>query len=215
MKKVFLFIAAGAVLASCGNKGPKTSEEAGDAAKASGEAVVYTVSPEQTTLGWKGNKQRETEHNGTVAVKSGQLSVENGEVKAGSFVIDMKTIAVLDEGGKEKLPTHLKGSDFFHVDSFPEAKFEITKVEKLENAAEGTHKVYGNLTIKGVSREINFPATINVSDATATASAKFEINRNDWGIVWGGEKDANIIDFMKDNMITNMISFDIKLVANK
>ena len=103
------------------------------------------------------------------------------------------------------------------VDTFPTASFEITSVEKLEGSTEGTHTVKGNLTIKGQTHGITFPANITQTETGATATASIEINRNEWGIVWGGTQEPNqgVIDFLKNNLVQDMISFNVSLVASK
>jgi polyisoprenoid-binding protein YceI len=54
--------------------------------------------------------------------------------------------------------------------------------------------VSGNLTLKGVTKNIEFPARITVSGNTAEAIAKFNIDRKDWGIVYPGKPDDLIRD---------------------
>lgn len=219
MKKLILVLAAGVFLAACGES-KKTAEKTQEVANAGTEAVTYTVDPAASQVEWAGAKLADTKHNGTVQLTSGSLAFEGGNLTAGNFVIDMSTIADADlteEMGQSKLVGHLKSADFFMVDSFPTAMFEITGVEKLEEGAEGTHMVKGNLTIKGQTHGISFPATISQTETGASASASFEINRNEWGIVWGGSQEPNqdIIDNLKNNLIQDMISFKVNLVAGK
>ena len=57
-----------------------------------------------------------------------------------------------------------------------------------------THLVSGNLTLKGVTKNIEFPARITVSGNSAEAIAKFNIDRKDWGIVYPGKPDDLIRD---------------------
>lgn len=219
MKKLILVLAAGVFLAACGES-KKTAEETQEVANASAEAVTYTVDPAASSVNWAGAKKLSGNHNGTVQLTSGTLSFEGENLTAGNFVIDMTTINDLDlPEGKDKtnLLTHLKSADFFMVDSFSTAQFEITSVEKLEGSSEGTHKVSGNLTIKGQTHGISFPATVAVTETGATASAKFAINRNEWGIVWGGSQETNkgTLDFLKDNLLKDEISFEVSLVGKK
>jgi len=219
MKKLILVLAAGVFLASCGES-KKTAEETNEVANAGTEAITYTVDPSTSKVEWGGAKITDTKHAGTVALTSGSLSFEGENLTAGNFVIDMQTIDNADlteEKGKSKLVGHLKSPDFFMVDTFPTASFEITSVEKLEGSADGTHTIKGNLTIKGQTHGITFPATIAQTEAGATALASFEINRNEWGIVWGGSQETNqgVLDKLKDNLVKDMITFNVNLVASK
>ena len=52
------------------------------------------------------------EHYGTVNLKSGQLTLDNGTLTGGDFTVDMTTIANVDGGYNEGLVEHLKNEDF-------------------------------------------------------------------------------------------------------
>lgn len=218
MKKLTYFFLAAMFLTACGG-GVKTAEEAGEVSQTSENAVVYTVDNQLSSLRWEGAKITETVHYGTVNITEGSLSFDGGNLEAGNFVIDMTSILVQDlteDTGKLKLEGHLKSGDFFLVEEFPTASFEITSVAALDAEAGATHSVSGNLTIKGITNGITFPATISVDDATATASATFEINRNEWGVLWGGSKtEQSIKDFLQNNLIKDMITFRVNLTAVK
>ena len=218
MNKLVLILTAGVFFAACGES-KKTAEETKEVAQAGNEAVTYTVNTGESTLKWTGAKLADVKHTGTVKISEGSLSFEGEELKAGSFTVDMTSITNQDlneETGQSKLVGHLKSGDFFMVDTFPSAKFEITGVEKIEST-EGTHKITGNLTIKDQTHGISFPATITREGDKITANAQFEINRNEWGIVWGGSKETNeqVLGFLKDNLLQDMIGFEISLVAGK
>jgi polyisoprenoid-binding protein YceI len=219
MKKLLLVFVSAAMFAACGNS-KKTSEEAQDVAEASTEAVTLNVNTEASSVHWTGAKVIEGKHTGTVKISEGALSFEGDVLTAGNFTIDMNSISntdIQEEEGRNKLVGHLKSGDFFLVDSFPTAKFEISKVEVLENSSEGTHTITGNLTIKGKTNSISFPATITKTADEAAAKANFEINRNEWNVLWGGTKESNpgVISFLKDNLLSDMIAFSVDLKAGK
>lgn len=207
-------MAAGAFLAACGDS-KKTAGETKEVL--TGGDATYTVNTETSTVKWTGSKKIEGSHSGTVKISEGVLSFTGDELSSGTFVIDMTSINVTDnmpEQDKGKLTGHLKSGDFFLVDSFSTAKFEVTGVEKTTGGT-GTHTISGNLTIKGQTHGISFPATISKTENGATATAKFEINRNEWGIVWGGTKETNkqVLDNLRDNLLKDMIAFEVNLIA--
>jgi polyisoprenoid-binding protein YceI len=95
----------------------------------------------------------------------------------------------------EKLVDHLKSPDFFDVAQYPTATFASTNVVKGEGDA---HTVQGNLTLRGVTKEVSFPATIAFgADAQVTGHAEFAINRKDFGIVYPGKPD----NLIQDNVV--------------
>ena len=211
MKKTLLIlsISTGLLMASCSNPKTATTEEAGETAEATTESVSYTVDLGASTVNWSGAKVLEGSHTGTVALTAGSLSVKEGAIEAGSFTLDMTSINEVGGSSEEmtaKLIGHLKSPDFFMVDSFPTASFEIT--------SGGTDKVKGNLTIKGITNEIEIPVTTEMTEEGMKATSSFAINRNDWNVTWGNNS-TNKIDMLKDNFIKDQIEFDVTLVATK
>ena len=101
------------------------------------------------------------------------------------FIIKSKSI----DTQNESRDTHLRGSDFFEVDKYPELKFISTKVIKGSNPSEIL--VTGNFTLRGITKTITVPVTFLGSMATpfkdirAGFEAAFKINRNEFGITYG------------------------------
>ncbi len=165
---------------------------------------------------WTGAKPLE-KHTGTIAIESGIIKTINSKIVSGSFLIDMRSIIVTDLKGKQKkgLEEHLKGfsegkeDHFFNVVKYPNAAFEITTV--TENTPQTL--IQGNLTIRGIKKNISFPATIAfTSDKIIITSDPFAINRTDWGINYGSK---SIFDNLGDKFINDNIILEIQLVANK
>ncbi|MFB2118646.1 YceI family protein [Parapedobacter sp. 2B3] len=208
MGKVVLSMVAGAlVLASCVSnpegKRAETSDNV-EAATLSQAGNDLAVDTEQSSVHWTGRKVS-GQHHGDVQIKSGTLTVEEGKLVGGNFVIDLTTITNHDLDGeyKGKLEGHLKSADFFDVDNHPEASFEITNVQ--DGAAAGTVAISGNLTIRGVTKNITFDAQVQeATDTAVKATADFNIAREDWGVNYAGQAD---------DLISKEINFKVTLVA--
>lgn len=217
MKKVLFSLFILAAVVSCKPRTDAEKVSTGDAKKAAELAgAEYSLVPEASVLKWIGSKPG-GEHNGTVKISEGKLSAENGNITAGSFVFDMNTIVcddLTDEAMNTRLVNHLRSEDFFHVSEFPTAAFEVVSASELSNpsvTATGgvvpTHNITGNLTIKGVTKSITFPAKVDVTADKVTAVANpFSLNRTEWNVnfmsksVIAGLKD----NFIDDNMILSM-----------
>ncbi len=216
MKKVILLVAVVATtLISCkGEKKEKveTNEEVKveETVAEVAEAKVDNVDTANSFLTWKGTKPTGA-HNGTVALKSGSLVVENGEVKSGEFIVDLNAITCLDIEDAEtnqKLVGHLKAADFFDVATYPTAKFVIASVENNE----GKLAVTGNLTVKDVTKSITIPATLTEADGVYTfKSDNFNIDRSEFNIKYASKK---FFDNLKDKFIDDLVemSFEVKTV---
>lgn len=167
--------------------------------------IVKTVNTSTSTITWKGYKVLGA-HEGNIKVKEGEFSFDGNQLIGGSFIIDMPTINVTDlkaGDGKEKLEGHLKSDDFFGIEAYPTAKFEITKV--VSRGAAGEYKIVGNITIKETTKEIKFNATIN----DTSAIAKLKIDRSDFDIKYGS---GSFFDNLGDNTIYDEFDLNINLM---
>lgn len=221
-QKFKLILMSGAVAAFIQACGPGGEKAASGDAKAEKAAFgnVYKADTGLSVIDWEGRKPGGS-HHGTIGLSEGNLTVDDGAITGGEFVIDMKSIKDIDLTDPEynaKLVGHLMSPDFFAVDSFPTARFKITQVEKLASQVAGedglvyTHSVTGNLTIKEVTRSITFKAVISMNDGAINASTgKFIIDRSEWNIRYGSRK---FFDNLKDKFIYDEIGLQIHLTAN-
>ena len=208
MKKLlFSSLLAALTLAAC-SSAPDSDEaevgEAKDVKEVSDEATKLAVNTDESQIEWVGTKTT-GRHHGTIQIEGGSLAVKDDKIVGGEFTIDMNTIKVLDEDlpedKKKKLRGHLMSGDFFKVEEFPTAKFEITNVETTnETVSENddpkqeaiseykvtnpTHKITGNLTMRDSTKSISFPAKVTMTNGKVEGTAKFNINRKDWGLKW-------------------------------
>ncbi|MDG1510031.1 MAG: YceI family protein [Flavobacteriaceae bacterium] len=208
MKKVLIaLVALSTILVSC-NGEKKEKVVVKEEVKVEKVAIVNNVDLTTSMMTWKGTKPTGA-HNGTVALKSGGLVVENGVLKEGEFVIDMNTIKNLDMAGSEgagKIEGHLKAPDFFDIAVYPTSTFVITSVLEVEaNIA-----VTGNLTIKDVTKSITIPAKISTENGVTTfTSDLFNIDRADFNVKYGSKR---WIEGLKDKFIDDLVemSFVVK-----
>ena len=160
---------------------------------------------------WKGYKTLKAEslsHDGTIKLKSGNLLLKNNEIAGGLFVMDMKSMDSQDLNGSPKLKkmfeNHLKSDDFFDAEKFPVSTFQIKSVKKI-NRGIFNYQIYGVLTIKGISKNINFPAKVSESNnQTSLTSAKFTFNRKSFGL------NYNIFE---DMLISNDVEMNISIIT--
>ena len=162
-----------------------------------------------SVLNWKGSKPTGS-HDGTVALKSGGLLVEAGEITKGVFVVDMNTITNVDMAGSNgagKIEGHLKAPDFFDVALYPTAKFVITSVKKNKDKL----AVTGNLTIKKTTKSITIPATMLTKNGITTfKSETFNVDRTDFGVTYASK---SIFAALKDKFINDLMEFSFVVVT--
>lgn len=211
MKKGLLSVVTVLFLASCGGNQVVSEDGQGDgetqvAGVSSTISRTFSVDTAASTVKWEGSKLAGT-HHGVVAVFGGEVAVENGVIQNGSVNINLSTIKELDVDAKRaaKLEKHLKAPDFFNVTEYPMASIAVTSVK------DGV--VMADLTIKGKTKSIDFPATVEVTEDKVIVAAKFTINRTDYGIVHGSGNFFT--DLTKEKIISDDISFDVKIEAKK
>ncbi|ASW74295.1 lipid-binding protein [Chryseobacterium piperi] len=149
--------------------------------------------------GYKVAKSEASSHDGTVKVKSGNLVMKGNEVAGGAFVLDMTSINSTDLSGEyqTKLNGHLKNGDFFEVEKYPTAAFKITSVKK-NNDKVYNYVVTGDLTVKGKTNSISFPAKIAYSKGVVSlVSNKFSFDRQKFDVAY---KSTMQDVFVKDDI---------------
>ncbi len=214
MKHVkFLFgLAIALSLVAC-NKAENKVEtgEAQEAATASSASTAINVDAANSVIHWTGSKLT-GKHTGTLKLSDGVLSVKDGNIVAGKFVIDMSSLTVTDltGDGKSDLEGHLMNADFFNVEAFPKATFEIVDSRKVENSESGiTHQITGNLTMLDKTKSVTIPATVSTDGGFSAKTPEFSIDRTEWGIQYGSGK----FGALKDKAISDDMQLRIELTG--
>lgn len=173
-----------------------------------GPVETAKVNTETSVIGWKGYKVLGS-HEGTISLKDGSLMMEDGQLTGGSFTIDMGSISCTDLQGeyKGKLEGHLKSADFFGVDKYATAQFNITQV--VSRGTAGSYKITGDLTIKETTKPVRFNVQITEEDGTKTATGEVTIDRSDFDIRYGS---GSFFDNLGDNTIYDEFDLSISLV---
>jgi len=135
--------------------------------------------------------------NGTIVVDDGNIGNSTVNVTIDATTVDTR------EPDRDK---HLKSDAFFDVGKYPTITFKSTKVEKN---ADGSLKITGDLTIRGVTKSVVLnssapkPAIKDPWGLERTAaSASTKINRQDFGVAWNQKLDSGGVVVGDDVAIT-------------
>ncbi len=196
MKRITLSLLALALVATSFAKGSKKSES-------------FKVDASKSSVNWLAKKVT-GQHNGTITINNGTLALANDKIVGGKFEIDMTSIVNADLQGEwnTKLIGHLKSDDFFSVAKNPTAKLDITNVETKENNT----IVNGKLTIKGITQDISFPASVSKKGNVVVAIATIRIDRTKYDIKYGSK---SFIEGIGDKAIDDEFELQVNLVAIK
>ena len=92
---------------------------------------------------------------------------------------------------------HLKKEEYLHVQKYPRIHFKSFKINQQENR----YMVHGNITIKGVTRQVSFPFTVQKTGAGYWFRGEFKINRREFGV---GKASA---------VLGDMVTVQLKVLA--
>lgn len=202
IKKLFSLVIpaffAAAVVVSCKKDKPLTSES--NEVSTTKDGSQYTLDTLNSKVEWKGYKvfkSESTSHFGTIKFESGDVTVKDGKLESGKFVADMNSLTSVDlkDDAEQlaKLNGHLKSGDFFEVEKFPTASFEITKVAPATGGDYNT-LLDGNLTIKGITKPVQFKANVSVKDGVVSvATEPKDIKREEFGVKFQAPAENGVL----------------------
>jgi len=154
-------------------------------------------------------------HYGQIALKGGKLHFVQGQL-SGEITLDMRAITCQDLAGDplhDVLIVHLMSYDFFDVDLYPEARFVINSTERVANATPGAPNlaVRGELTLKSISRGVEFVATAGLTtEGKAAAQSAFAIDRTQWNVIYGSGK---YFRHLAGHLVNDLIEIQLRIVT--
>jgi polyisoprenoid-binding protein YceI len=151
-----------------------------------GKVTVWTLDPAHMNVEFSGRHMMVSTVRGRFAKATGTINLDESDYTK-SWVLATIDASSL-ESGVERRDDHLRSQDFLHVEQYPDITFKSTRIE---HKGGDEYKVYGDLTIRDVTKEVVLDTTLGGRapsmrgggevmgfDATTT------INRKDWGLGW-------------------------------
>lgn len=175
------------------------------------KATAYKVDTQKSIMNWNGKKVT-GEHSGTVKLENGSLLVDGNKLSGGTFSFDMNSIVctdLTDAGYNAKFIGHMKSEDFFNTAKFPTSTFKVTKVTPKGGDA---YDITGDMTIKGITNAVTFPATVKMAGNTVSADGKVTLDRTKYDIRYGSK---SFFENIGDKAIYDDFTVEMKLVATK
>lgn len=176
---------------------------------------AFRIDPVASVIRWTGQNLF-SHHEGTLQLADGLLQVRQGLLSSGEFTLDMNSIAcadLTDSTWNTMLINHLRNADFFQVDEHPTARFVITGATPIADATDGVpnYQITGNLTLRGVTRELTFPVVIATDDKEhITAQAHMAFDRTQFGSYYGS---GRFFAFLGKHIVNDHIQLHLKIHA--
>ena len=172
-------------------------------AAAAGGPNTWTIDTSHTQAGFAVKHMMVSTVRGSFGKTEGTIEYDGKNVASikADATIDTTTITT----NNEKRDTHLKSADFFDVAKFPTITF---KSKRAEAAGAGKFKLIGDLTLRGVTKEVTLDVEgpsqplIAQGRARVGATATLKINRQDYGVSWSRALDGGGVVVSDEVVIT-------------
>ncbi|MGD8748921.1 MAG: YceI family protein [Balneolaceae bacterium] len=182
------------------------------------KTITVPIDTDRSLILWKITEMWQSgKHKGTLKLSKGYLLFKDNHMIGGHIVADMNSIAITDIPKHEPVPrrrlrNHLKSKDFFYVEKYPTATFDITQTEPRKD---NNIKVYGKLSIRNVSKPISFIASQETAQQTGWKFyATFKINRFSWNVSYQGTYWENISSILDNTLVDADIFLSVQLIAS-
>ena len=153
---------------------------------------TWEIDPGHSSLEFAAKHALVTTVRGRFSDFTGTLNLDGSNPERSSAEVSVQ-LASVDSRSAQR-DEHLRGPDFFDVEKFPTMTFRSTGAELGDEP--GSYVLTGDLTIRGVTREVRLDVAYNGSatDPWGNLRAGFEgkatINRKDWGLNWNAALEA-------------------------
>jgi polyisoprenoid-binding protein YceI len=167
----------------------------------------YKIDQSHTVIGFSIRHNEISLVSGRFKDFSGAIHYDAKDVTKSSVEFTAKVQSI--DTGVEGRDKHLRSADFFEVEKYPEMTFKSTSVARKGKA----YILTGDLTLKGVSKQISLPFTITgaIKDGRGNTrmgiAAQATIDRRDYGITWGHELSGGGFD------VAHNVTIDLQLEA--
>ena len=171
-------------------------------------AGTWTADPAHSTIGFA------VKHMGIATVRGsfGEFAgtVELGDDLAAAKISGSVQTASIDTAEAQR-DEHLRSSDFFDAETYPQLLFESTAIEAIDDE---TFEVTGELTMHGVTHPITLKAVLQGADTDPWGGERVgleitgQLSRSDWGMKFNmalGSGNLLVADTVK-------LAFDISAV---
>ena len=151
-----------------------------------------------------------------VANVRGHFDTFSGGITVGESLADSKVEVEIDAASintnNEMRDNHLRSEDFMWVEQHPTITFVSTRVEPGDD--EGQYRVWGDLTMRGVTREVNLDVSFEgygrdaYGRERAGVEATTTLSRKDWGVNWNAALEAGGVlvgDKLKINLFISAV----------
>lgn len=168
----------------------------------------YALDPTHSRIGFVARHAMVTKVRGAFTEFTGTGHLDGQDAARSSVQLSIQ-VASIDTANADR-DAHLRSNDFLQIEEYPQITFTSTGVRPTDDGLEVT----GDLTIKGVTREVTVPFEFQgqATDPFGNNRIGFEgtttINRKDYGVTWNAALETGGV-LVGDKIV---LQFDISAV---
>jgi polyisoprenoid-binding protein YceI len=147
--------------------------------------TTWAIDPAHSEVGFSIRHMMVSSTRGRFSDVSGTITLDERDPARSGVAVQIGVASV--DTREERRDAHLRSADFFDAETWPTIAFRSTKVEPLGG---DRLRVSGDLTIRDVTRPVNFEAEYNGRGTTPWGtevigySADLKLNRKDFGLTY-------------------------------
>jgi polyisoprenoid-binding protein YceI/rhodanese-related sulfurtransferase len=173
----------------------------------------YRVDTGKSLVTWIG-RNLGGRHSGSLALLEGEVTISGGELTGGRIVVDVRSLTNQDlqqQDYREMLINHLLSEDFLEASRYPTAEAVLRSWRPVPGAFPGqpNYQVEADLTIKGVTRPVQFAAAVAPQEECLKAQASLNLDRTQWNINYGS---GRLFEKLGMHLVHDMITLEVFLV---
>lgn len=165
------------------------------------DATNWKLDPVKSQLGFSGT-QTGSKFDGKFTHYDAAIIFDPDHLDASHITVTVNLASATT--GDTQRDTALPGKDWFDTTQFPQAKFETTAINKQGPNA---YEAVGNLTLRGVTKPLTLPFTLQIDGATAHAVGHAKLMRDTFGVGQG--------PWATDQWVALEVDIDIDIIATK
>jgi polyisoprenoid-binding protein YceI len=148
---------------------------------------------------------------GRLADARGTITIDETTPARSAVAVEFAAASL--DSRSEQRDQHLRSPDFLDVEQFPTISFRSRRIEGARNEPGASFHVIGDLTIRGVTREVSLDATYEGAGRDpwggdrVSFSAGTKIDRRDFGLVWNASLETGGV------LVSNDIKIQIEIQA--
>ena len=167
---------------------------------------VWTIDPTHTLVEFSAKHMMITTVKGRITDVTGRIVVDEANPDRSTVEVELGTASL--DTGTEQRDAHLRSADFLDVESFPKITFRSTRVDGAYKREGDRFKLVGDLTIRGVTREVVLDATYEGTGKDpwggqrVSFSAETRLDRREFGLQWNVALETGGILVSNDIRVT-------------